>query len=77
MARISLTGQILEVERELQQRAKVYPRLVAAQKMKQGVADLLVERMEAVLATLRWLEKNEADVRGFVEARKAASGGAG
>ena len=70
MAKISLTGQIAEVERELALRRSVYPRQVDSGKMKQSLAELLIERMEAVQQTLMWLQRHEADVRAFVEARK-------
>jgi hypothetical protein len=68
--KISLERQIEEVARELALRAAVYPRLVAKGEMRSAVADDQVARMAAVLATLRWLERNAARV-------KAAIGGEG
>lgn len=65
----SITAQIEEVDRELRLRAQVYPRLIRKGDMRQSVADMHVDRMQAVLATLRWLQENEAKV-------KAAIGGA-
>lgn len=70
--KISLTGQIAEVERELALRRNVYARDVASGKMKQSLADLLIERMEAVRGTLMWLQKNEADIRAHVAAKAEA-----
>lgn len=64
---ISLTGQIAEVEREIALRRSVYPRQVSAGKLKFETGELLIERMEAVAKTLRWLQANEAAVRAAVE----------
>lgn len=60
---ISLAQQIQEVERELDQRSKVYPRLVSKGGMRQSEADYHTARMNAVLNTLRWIRKHEARVR--------------
>jgi hypothetical protein len=54
---VSLAGQIAEVERELAMRRAVYPRWVAAGRVKQDAADARVIAMEAVLATLRGLPR--------------------
>jgi hypothetical protein len=51
----SLNEQIAEVERELALRSRVYPGLVAKNKMRQSEADEHTRRMQAVLATLRSL----------------------
>jgi hypothetical protein len=69
---ISLTSQISEVERELALRRSVYPAQVGKGTLKQSVADLLTERMEAVLKTLRWVEKNELELRAFLAAKRVA-----
>lgn len=61
--KISLRAQIEEVEYELGMRRKVYPGLVRRGKVRQGEADLHVERLEAVLKTLQWLQANETRVR--------------
>lgn len=61
--RVDLAGQIAEVRRELALRRSVYPRLVGSGKMRQGEADLSLRRMEAVLATLQWLETHQRDIR--------------
>jgi hypothetical protein len=60
---ISLNQQIDEVARELAMRDEVYPRMVNTGKMRQSIADFQTERMRAVLATLRWLQRNEEKVR--------------
>lgn len=52
---VSLGAQIAEVERELAMRKAVYPRWVAAGRIKQDAADSRTITMEAVLATLKKL----------------------
>jgi hypothetical protein len=63
MRKISLNEQIDEVVRELAKRATVYPRAVQIGKMRQSIADYQVERMTAVLNTLRWFRDNEEKIR--------------
>jgi hypothetical protein len=74
-ARISLAAQISEVEYELKQRLRVYPRIAAKEPRRTSELELHQERILAVLATLRWLQENETEVCAFVEAKrlKAAS----
>lgn len=50
---VPLTSQIAEVEREIKQRERVYPRWVEAGKMPKATADRQIEVMRAVLATLK------------------------
>ncbi len=69
--KISIIGQIAEVEREIAMREQVYPKQVREGKMKPEAANMLMERMRAVLATLRFCQQNEADIRAFVQAKKA------
>jgi hypothetical protein len=64
--KIPLARQIEEVERELALRVAVYPRLVAKGDMRSAVADDQVARLSAVLATLRWLARNEARIKAKV-----------
>ena len=59
---ISLNQQIEEVERELEMRRKVYPRIKGSQATK----DYQVQRLEAALETLRWLKRNEPQIRGML-----------
>lgn len=63
MAKLSLQGQITEVEREIKLRENVYPRLVQTGKMKSGEADYHTSAMCSVLATLKWLELHEAKIK--------------
>lgn len=55
---VSLSRQIGCVEREIAMRKRVYPRLVAAGKMRAAMASFEIGDMEAVLETLRWLQEN-------------------
>lgn len=57
--KVSLQGQIAEVDRELAQRKDVYARAVSTRKMRQSHADFQIEQMRAVRATLVWLQDNE------------------
>ena len=61
--KLSLGAQLEEVDRELEQRRRVYPRLVAKGEMRQSIADEHVRRMVAVRATLAWLQENEATIK--------------
>ena len=70
MARISIIGQISEAERELAMRGQVYPRQVATGKMRQGEADMLLARQEAIIKTLKWVQANEADIHAWLDAKK-------
>ena len=69
MKRPSLIAQIQEVEREIGMRKDIYPRLVKTRKLRQSEADYYMERMEAVLVTLQWLQTHQAAVRSAVKAR--------
>jgi hypothetical protein len=57
--KISIDQQIEEIERELDERSRVYPRLIAKGTLRKSVAEYHVERMKATLATLMWLRDNE------------------
>jgi len=72
MARISIIGQIAEAERELAMRHQVYPRQVGAGKMRQGEAEMLIARQEAIIKTLRWVKANEAEIHAWLDTRKEA-----
>jgi hypothetical protein len=72
--KFSITAQIEEVERELEQRRKVYPSLVKSRGIRQSVADFHVARLEAVRATLIWLKDNETEIREIIAERRRARG---
>ncbi|WP_422371314.1 hypothetical protein [Hoeflea sp.] len=70
--KVSLIGQIAEVDREIALRERVYPEQIRRGKMRQAEAEMLIGRMRAVRASLSFLQDNEADIRAMVAARKAA-----
>lgn len=51
----SLEAQVEEVERELEMRKRVYPRMIVARSLRQGQADYYITRMMAVHTTLKQL----------------------
>lgn len=71
MAKISIVGQISEMEREIALRERVYPQQVAAGKMKQAQAEMLMDRARAILATLMFCQEHLEDFRTFIAAKKA------
>lgn len=71
-AKVSIIGQISEVEREIAMRKQVYPRQVGSGKMRQAEADLLLARMEAVRQTLIFCHAHEADIRAYIASKRGA-----
>ena len=68
MSKVSLSQQIEEVEHELRMREVVYPKLVLRKQKAQSAADMNMMRMRAVLDTLKWLQANEAKIKGALAA---------
>lgn len=73
MMKVSLIGQIAEVDREIALRERVYPDQIRKGKMRQAEAELLLGRMQAVRASLVFLKANEDSIREMVTARKAVA----
>ncbi|MBN8987446.1 MAG: hypothetical protein J0H42_04320 [Rhizobiales bacterium] len=75
--KFSLQAQIEEIDRELEQRARVYPRLTAKGELRKSVGDYQIQRLEAVRATLVWLQQNETRIKETlgIERPAAAEGG--
>ena len=63
LMKILLAQQIEEVDYELSQRAKVYPRLEQKEPRRKSELAYHVQRMEAVRASLMWLQEHEAKIR--------------
>lgn len=61
--KIPLSEQIKEVGREIGLRRSVYPGFVQRMKMSQQEADMRIATMEAVLATLKWVERHQDELR--------------
>lgn len=64
--KVSLISQIAEVQREIEQRRKVYGRLVAKGQKRQSEADYQIGLMKAVAESLLWLQRNETVVKAAV-----------
>ena len=60
---VPLQDQIAEVRRELALRDRVYPHMVASGKLSEEEAADHKGRMQGVLKTLLWLQKNEDRIR--------------
>jgi hypothetical protein len=63
MTKISLAQQIEEVEREIKLRENAYRSYGRTGAMRSSEAEFHIARIKAVLATLRWLQANEATIR--------------
>ena len=57
-ARVPLADQIVEVEKEVRDRARRYPDLVARGRYLQDTADRKLDAMRGVQTTLMWLDAN-------------------
>lgn len=73
--KISIIGQISEIEREIAMREKLYPREVQSGRMKQEFAEMAMARIYAIRATLDFCRENERDIREFIAAKKSAKAG--
>jgi predicted nucleic acid-binding protein len=60
---ISLRQQIEELDRELEQRARIYARLVSSGKLRQSLADFQIARLAAARDTLVWLVEHESTIK--------------
>lgn len=69
MTVFSIDQQIEEVERELKMRREVYPRQVQRGTMKSSVVEYHIKRMEAALATLKWMKENRPAVIDWIKNR--------
>ena len=69
--KISIIGQIAEIDREIALRRSFYPRQVQAGKMKREEETMLMDRIYAVRATLVFCKENEQDIREYIAAKKA------
>ena len=56
---INLRAQIVEVEREIKMRQRVYPRWVSGGRLAKPMAEIRIATLEAVLETLVKLENGD------------------
>lgn len=74
--KISIIGQITEIDREIAIRRQVYPRRVHEGKMRQEEVTMLMDRILAVRETLVFCQTYEAEIRAFMAERKSKAGAA-
>lgn len=72
-AKISIIGQISEIDREIAMREKVYPREVQSGKMKKEFAEMAMARLYAVRETLVFCQENRTAFVEYMAAKKAGS----
>jgi len=68
---VPLAEQIAEVEREIRQRCRVYPKWVQDGRYKQETADAKLAAMRAAQSTLTWLEQNMDWIKAEAQRRAA------
>lgn len=73
MSKVSIIGQIAEIDREIGMRQNLYQKQVSNGKMRQSEADMLMQRIKAVRATLVFCQENEDDIRAYIAAKKAGA----
>ncbi|WP_411035721.1 hypothetical protein [Shinella sp. BYT-45] len=71
--KISIIGQIAEIDREIAEREKLYPRLVREGRMKEEQRVMLMDRILAIRATLMFCREHEAAIRAYMAAKKAGA----
>lgn len=68
--RRSITAQIAEVRREIEQREKVYHGLVARRKMGKGEAEERLNLMRNVLVTLERIDRHKETINAAIAAQE-------
>lgn len=68
--KVSISQQIEEVEYELEQRKKVYERIISNHPSRRSELAYHTLRMEGVLESLQWNRDNRADVIEWIKAGK-------
>jgi hypothetical protein len=69
--KISIIGQISEIDREIKHRESLYPRLVREGRMREEERVMLMDRIVAIRATLVFCKDHEADIRAYMADKKA------
>lgn len=70
---VPLAEQIVEVEKEVRDRARRYPAMVAKGRLKPETADAKLAAMRAVQSTLHWLERNDGWIKAEHRRRSEAA----
>lgn len=68
--KISIVGQIAEIEHDISLRQREYPRLVREDRMRQEEADMRMQRVFSIRETLHFCKVHEADIRAYITAKK-------
>ena len=66
---ITLNEQIDEIKRELKQRERVYPRMIAQGKLREAIAEYQMARMRAALQTVERVKRLDNALTTMVEPR--------
>lgn len=69
--KISIIGQISEIEHDIALRQRDYPRAVREGKMRQEEAEMRMQRVLAIRETLQFCKQHEADIRTYIASKKA------
>lgn len=73
MSKISIIGQISEIDREIKMREQLYPREVQSGRMKKEFAEMAMERIYAIRETLVFCQENRAGFVEYIAAKKAGT----
>ncbi|WP_411037058.1 hypothetical protein [Shinella sp. BYT-45] len=73
MSKISIVGQIAEVRRLIGDLEQRYGQLVNAGKMRREEAEMLMQRIHAVLKTLEFCQQHKAGFEEYLAAKKAGA----
>lgn len=73
MSKISIIGQIAEIKRLIGVQEQHYEQLVNAGKMRREEADMLMQRILAVLKTLQFCQQNRPGFEEYLAAKKAGA----
>lgn len=73
MAKHSLTAQIAEVKAEISARKIAYPSGVARGKIRASEAEMKIDLMLSVVATLEFMQANEDTIREAIRAKRDAA----
>ena len=72
-AKISIIGQIAEAKRLIGGLEKRYGQLVNSGKMRRDEAELLMQRLHAILKTLEFCQQNKSGFEEYLAAKKAGT----
>jgi hypothetical protein len=71
MSKISIIGQIAEIKREIKDRDQRFEQLIRSGKMRREEAEMLMQRIHAVLTTLEFCQHHKPAIEEYMAAKKA------